>query len=59
MQLLNLENENSTEKLKEWIENLEKNKLTNIPNELMKEAAKDKKIKIKIGKNEQNKVLKN
>lgn len=58
LQILNLD-DNKSENIKDWIENLEKNKLTNIPNELMKEAAKDKNIKIKIGKNEQNKVLKN
>lgn len=58
LQILNLDDNNS-ENIKDWIENLEKNKLTNISNELMKEAAKDKNIKIKMGKNEQNKVLKN
>lgn len=56
MQLLNLGNENSSKKIKDWIEKLEKNKLTNIPNELIKEIAKDKNIKIKVGKNEINKV---
>lgn len=62
LKLLNLyddNDENSSENIKKWIENLEKNKLTNVPNELIKEAAKEKNIKIKVNKNEQNKLMKN
>lgn len=50
LQVLSLK-DNSSEEIKEWLNNLENNKLTNIPN---KRSSKSKK-----NINEQDKVLKN
>lgn len=48
----------TSQSIQDWLDKLEINQLTNIPNELIREAAKEKNIKIKVNKNEQNKVMK-
>lgn len=58
MQIFN-QDDITSQSIQDWLDKLEINKLTNIPNELTKEAAKEKNIKIKVNKNEQNKVMKN
>jgi hypothetical protein len=56
---LEILNKNNSKTINEWLKGVESNKLIQVPNNVLKEAAKESGVSIKISKDEKNKVLKN
>lgn len=53
-----LNNKNNSTSINKWLQEIEYNKLVEIPNDIIKKASKEVGINIKVTKEEKNKVLK-